>query len=155
MNNAIYVIEHPDHVVTVHYFSPDSEKEEIGTMTREGILWFEKLGITVPGDWSDEKLLAMCCSRPLIPLWHFHNQGEYFMALDHAEQLLAAGSEYNWMSGTQGVRHAFFPPIRSCFSRTCLPAVRPLAFASRPYHCSSVHPRNNDWTTLCTLGRSG
>jgi hypothetical protein len=96
----IYVIEHPDHVITVYYFSPDCEQEKIGTMMREGILWFEKLGMTIPeGEDIDEELLGMCCSRPLMPLWHFHNQSQYFMALDHAEQLLAAGSEYSWMSG--------------------------------------------------------
>ena len=96
MDDAIYVIEHPDHVITVHYLSPDSEKEILGKMLREGILSVEKLGITrPPSDWVDENVLLMHCGRPLIPLWHWLNDGEYFMTVDHAEKLLAAGgSEY-------------------------------------------------------------
>jgi hypothetical protein len=99
MREAVYAIEHPDHIITLHHFWAGEEKHRIANMTQRGVLWVEKLGMTAsPGARTDEQLVAMHCSRELIPLRNEENDVECFMALDAAERLLVGGGpDYSWL----------------------------------------------------------
>jgi hypothetical protein len=110
MLDSVYIIEHPDHVCKVHYFSSEEEEERMKTMRRRGILWFEKLGVVddVRNGYDEEFAFIKTSSRPMLLLNHWLNDGKSFMSVDHAKKMLAAdSSDYSWMSRRDSGNHIF------------------------------------------------
>jgi len=107
---SVYLIEHPDHVCTVHYFPPEEEEKRLNWMRHLGILRFEKLGVVdhLRNGFDEEVALVQRSSRPMLLLEHWLNDGRSYMSVDHAKKMLAAdSSDYSWMSGRDSGNHAF------------------------------------------------
>jgi hypothetical protein len=99
MLDSVYLLEHPDHVCTVHYFSPEEEEERMNWMRYLDILRFEKLGVVdhLRNGFDEEVALVQRSSRPMVPLER--NDQRSYMSVDHAKKTLAAdSSDYTWMS---------------------------------------------------------
>jgi hypothetical protein len=108
MLDSVYLMEHPDHVCTVHYFSPEEEEKRLNWMRHLGILRFEKLGVVdhLRNGFDEEVALVQRSSRPMLLLER--NDGRQYMSVDHAKKMLAAdSSDYSWMSRRDSGNHAF------------------------------------------------
>jgi hypothetical protein len=97
-STAVYAVEHPDHICSVHFISVEDEYCVLRKWNKYA-LWTEKL-CTLGTETPDEQYLLSRCSRPMIPM---HDDGisqRGYIASDWAQQLLAADqSEWEWVPG--------------------------------------------------------
>src|SRR6266487_5419921 len=114
---AVYMVEHPNHLCTVHLFSADRESDEL-QWVRNACTWSGRLGTiaSLPSESGGEATfkgegiaeLVYRCSRPLIPVDDV--DGSSYISFDHAKQLLAGGnSVYDLMLGQQ--KQGSSPPM--------------------------------------------
>jgi hypothetical protein len=98
---AVYAIEHADHLCDVRYISLDREAIFLETLPRQSPIWFERLCTVNSESTHDEiQLLARYCKRRMIPMQNERGVDCYhYLAFEYAQELLCNGrSEWGWVT---------------------------------------------------------
>jgi hypothetical protein len=111
MLESVYIIEHPDHVCTVHYFKPEEAKQKMKDYLQYGILWFEDLGVMdrhPSRKHAELSVVSTKSSRPMLFFDDPSNDSSFFMAVDHAKKMFAIdSSDYDWSGRVNSVSQIF------------------------------------------------
>jgi hypothetical protein len=149
----MYVVEHPNHICTLHALHPVDETAHLSELLKDGIIWFEKLGPTNDAPWLIKELLDLArkCSRPLLHLPSICDDTESFVPLEQTQKLLHDNSsEYDWTPRDEDGAHVFlrFSPAAVLLVR--LPYER---FADRTADrlCVPLYIQETMTQPICTL----